>query len=115
MGQKDPRVMGSYAGRLLIFLGRTCCALFLGPHLLSACIFVCDAELIFLYFRPAPQTKDIASIRARSWFAEFRTGSNEDYYFSTLPIGLTFHRFTSLAQPIFNILSFNSYSAITTS
>lgn len=28
MGQKDPRIMGSYAGRLLIFLGRTCCALF---------------------------------------------------------------------------------------
>lgn len=49
MGQKDPRIMGSYAGRLLIFLGRTCCALFLWSHLLSACIFGCVAGAAFLF------------------------------------------------------------------
>jgi hypothetical protein len=49
MGQKDPRIMGPYAGRLLIFLGRTCCALFLWPYLLSACIFGCVAGAAFLF------------------------------------------------------------------
>lgn len=49
MGQKDSRIMGPYAGRLLIFLGAHVALFFLWPHLLSACIFGCVAGAAFLF------------------------------------------------------------------
>jgi hypothetical protein len=91
---------------------------FYSPTCFSACIFGCGAGRKDAMERTGCSRAATKGYRLHQGAMKVHIlydRLNEGYYFSTLPILLTFHRLTSLASPIFNTLSSNSNSAITTS